>query len=592
MNDTVFAKIDAGEKNISNIFCDSYNFSIPPYQRPYAWEREQASELLQDLMDAAGVSPSNDETYSAGMYFLGSLVLVKKQNAREARIVDGQQRLITLTILLCVLRDITVDESQKRELDRYVRQAAQRFLGLPEQLRIRLRRQEDQSFFEEHIQSIDATANLPPPEQYEGSQTLIIENADYFRDQVGELTENNLTRLIVFILNSCYVVVITVPIETAARRIFKVLNARGLDLYPTDLLKVDLLERAVQRGGEDLERELSEQWENAESALGRDRFIDLFTHIRFIYQREKPRLALEEGFPKYVEPFTKFPPRKFFDNVFKPYEKALALLDDDPALFNKLGAKVAARISALKRLDNKDWEAPLIFCLNKFLKGEQFNLEEFVIKYERLAYYLFVTRADVNIRSRRYGSVLDQIDPRARMPQRHTDIELSDEETKTFFDALDGPVYLSTRVVRPLLLRLDQALSDQGAVYHQPIITVEHVAPQTIQEKSQWDIWFANRDVHEFWLHRIANLVLLSRRKNSKASNFDFEQKKTEYFVKDDVCPFILTAQVLQVDEWSENLLSVRQLELIAALAKDWELVSEFEQWKAKKLDQQDQYNN
>jgi len=88
-------KIEAHERNIGDIFSDLYQFEIPPYQRPYAWEEEQARELLNDLLDAM-----DNRDASGGLYFLGSIVLVKIPTEARARVIDGQQRLTTLTILL------------------------------------------------------------------------------------------------------------------------------------------------------------------------------------------------------------------------------------------------------------------------------------------------------------------------------------------------------------------------------------------------------------------------------------------------------------------------------------------------------------
>ena len=69
---TVLERIEAGEKRMADVFSDNYTFTIPPYQRPYAWELQQASELLDDLLDAV-----NLDNQSERLYFLGSIVLVK-----------------------------------------------------------------------------------------------------------------------------------------------------------------------------------------------------------------------------------------------------------------------------------------------------------------------------------------------------------------------------------------------------------------------------------------------------------------------------------------------------------------------------------
>src|SRR4051812_47206562 len=95
--------LKAHEHQVKKIFSSEFDFVIPHYQRPYAWEVEQALQLLDDLEDAL------DRTLQEP-YFLGSLVLVKPEDADpSAAVIDGQQRLTTLTILFSVLRDLSED---------------------------------------------------------------------------------------------------------------------------------------------------------------------------------------------------------------------------------------------------------------------------------------------------------------------------------------------------------------------------------------------------------------------------------------------------------------------------------------------------
>ena len=70
----------------------------------------------------------------------------------------------------------------------------------------------------------------------------------------------------------------------------------------------------------------------------------------------------------------------------------------------------------------------------------------------------------------------------------------------------------------------------------------------------------------------LANLVLLSRRKNASASNWDFGRKKTEYFQRGGVAPFALTAQVLNESDWTPVVLERRQKKLVDSLRKEWRL--------------------
>lgn len=568
MNDLAALRIEAAHKTISQVFCETYAFTIPPYQRPYAWEETQVEELLNDLTEAMQPKEQAD-----GFYFLGSIVLVKSHGSPEAKVVDGQQRLTTLTILLCVLRDLTSDVTARVNRERYVKQAADPDQGLKEKLRLQLR-ERDQPFFALHVQAEGATNNLPDKSGLEGSKARIVENAGVIRTRLEAMTEEQRSAFIRFLLTNCYLVVVEVPTDTAARRIFTVLNARGMDLSATDILKADLLERAG-----DAERALAQRWEECERSLGRDGFNDLFVHIRMIFERDKPRSALEKGFPEHVPPF-KGDPGAFIDKVLEPYADALSLSLDDKKLISLFGAKTTQLIRSLHRLDNKDWLPPLLFTLRRIADGIECDLADFVFRLERLAYYLFVTRADVTKRMARYADVLASLAPPMTSRIRSAGLELTQDEAFDLFEKLNGQVYSATRVVKPLLIRLEQASTDGSASYDYPTITVEHVCPQNPEEGSEWKSTFPDANEHAALLHRMGNLVLLAHRKNAAASNFDFNRKKNEYFAPGDTCPFVLTSEVRQLTAWNPQTIRARQVEMLSRLAKSWQLGAVFEAWK------------
>lgn len=569
MTDKSALRIEAAHKTIADVFSDEYTFSIPAYQRPYAWEETQVRELLTDLIEA--MSP---ESLTDGFYFLGSVVLVKEHGLPDARVVDGQQRLTTLTIIFSVLRDLTQDTETRVRRERYVKQSADDDRGLKEKLRLQLRKK-DQSYFEKTVQKTGATSELPDLSGLTGSKARIVENALLVRKFLSDMDEQKRAQFVRFLLQNCYLVIVEVPTDTAARRIFTVLNARGLDLTATDILKADLLERA----GDEQEDELSACWEDIETALGRDRFSDLFVHIRMIFEREKPRSALETGFPVHVPPFLG-DPNAFVNDELTPYSDAFFLQSDPDGLRQRYGQQTANLIASLDRLDNKDWLPPLLLCLRQGMERKRDNVSEVVFKLERLAYYLFVTRADVNARMTRYGDVLDYLDPIEDHKRKSNGIELTSDEVKLFFSTLNGPVYLATRVVKPLLLRIEQASTDGAATYDHPVISVEHVCPQTIDSGSEWHSMFPDPEEHAELLHKVGNLVLLSRRKNSAASNYDFVKKKDTYFVNGTASAFVMTSEVRDKNSWTPTIIRERQVEVLARLAKTWLLEDDFRAWK------------
>ncbi|MDQ8732441.1 DUF262 domain-containing HNH endonuclease family protein [Bradyrhizobium sp. LHD-71] len=552
--------IEAHERTIGQLFSDSFSFEIPSYQRPYAWEKEQADELLTDLIYAM----ENSKT-SGGMCFLGSIVLIKQPSAPLSKVVDGQQRLTTLTILLSVLRDLTENDEARLSRRNYVFQRANPDNGTEERYRLTLR-PKDQPFFSNHIQLPDATNKLPDPSTLTGSHARIIENARHFRTTLSTIPEDRRNALIAFIIQHCFVVAVAVPTPEAARRIFTVLNARGLDLTPTDILKADLLER----GAPSQEISLADRWEAVEQRIGRDKMVELFGHIRMMFERDKPRISLEKGFKEFVLPFNEDAER-FISNILEPISDAIALLSSNQSVKQRYGVKAATALRSLERIDNKDWLAPALLLMWK-AGDDAAHVSKVLCDLERVAYFLFTTRADVNARIRRFASVMNEIDMPAGQTISAVGLALSRVEQTEFIKALDGSLYTKTRVCKPVLFRLDERLSTGGASYDEQA-SIEHVLPQTVSSGSEWANLFPDEAERILWTHRIANLVLLTRRINAKASNWDFEQKKINYFATEDgTSPFVVTQGVLRAETWSPEYLKTRQAYLISTLADIWEL--------------------
>ena len=94
------ARIIGHEYPINKIFSPEFDFFIPTYQRPYAWTTEEAGELFEDIL---GFMQQQGATGPDDPYFLGSIVLIKAEESPRAEVIDGHQRLATLTLLLAAL---------------------------------------------------------------------------------------------------------------------------------------------------------------------------------------------------------------------------------------------------------------------------------------------------------------------------------------------------------------------------------------------------------------------------------------------------------------------------------------------------------
>ena len=93
---TMSNKITGKEYPLSKIFSADFEYHIPGYQRPYAWTEEETGILFDDLYEFF-------QTEAIDNYFLGSIVLIKDENKPYADVIDGQQRLTTLSILFSVM---------------------------------------------------------------------------------------------------------------------------------------------------------------------------------------------------------------------------------------------------------------------------------------------------------------------------------------------------------------------------------------------------------------------------------------------------------------------------------------------------------
>lgn len=555
-------KIQAAERPVGDVFSDEFRFSIPRYQRPYAWTTEQAGEMLDDLLAAATAGTDIDPA----PYFLGSIVLVKAENEPQAEVVDGQQRLTTLTILLSALRE-HVSPQFADSLEGRIFQKGDPIKGTIDQPRLTLR-DRDHEFFEKHVQSrvgISSISDLAS-DGLSDSRRNFVENGRLFLSRLAVLETEACDDLARYVALHTYLVTVSTQDFESAYRIFTVLNERGLDLTHTDILKSEIIGQIP----EPQQQQYTAKWEAEEEDLGRTDFADLFSHIRMVFAKTKARESILKEFR--AEVVAKVPDgRRLIDEVIVPLSDAFEIVTRVDYKSASGADEVNSLLRWLNLLDNTDWIPPAIRYVS--LPNVSGNaLRAFLADLERLAASMLIRRVDVTRRVERYGRLLGAIEGGDDLYAEHSPLQLDASERTETIDRVRSEIYTVTRVRLYVLLRLDSALSSGGASYDHPIITVEHVLPQSPPADSAWLSLFTD-DERAFWVHRLANLVLLSRRKNSEASNYEFDVKKEKYFkTKTGTSPFALTTQVLSEHTWTPAMLQQRQDELVKALAVLWRL--------------------
>jgi uncharacterized protein with ParB-like and HNH nuclease domain len=389
-------KISGAEFPLSKIFSSVFEYEIPSYQRPYAWTVDQASELFDDLYDFY-INKGLEDTY-----FLGSIVLIKEEGKPRAEVIDGQQRLSTLTILLALISS----KEYGSDFDKYILEPGNELEDLKPKPRLTLR-ERDRDFFKKYVQErqFDDLLSMDSARLATDSQRNIQSNSRFFLKQFQTTfgdDSNKIWKFGKFLIQRCYLVVVSTPSQQSAFRIFSVLNSRGLDLLPTDVIKADVIGRVSQERRDDF----TERWEEIEVRTGRDGFNDLFGHIRMIYSKVKAKRTLVEEFKEYV--LNIFSPEDLIEKALEPYAEAYLISKKQQYVSTQKAEEVNRLLKWLNRIDNSDWLPPAILFLSK-KKDEPEYVLWFFQNLERLAAYLHICAKNVNQRIERYAPVIESL---------------------------------------------------------------------------------------------------------------------------------------------------------------------------------------
>ena len=401
----------------------------------------------------------------------------------------------------------------------------------------------------------------------------IVRNARVLLDCIqNEFSGNNadVFEFLTFLVQKCCLVVVSTPSQKSAFRIFSVMNNRGLDLLPSDILKADIIGKI-----DDRKDEYAQKWEDLEQELGRNRFNELFAHIRMIKLKNKARRSVLEELQEFVVPRIASI-RNFIDDELFSYASALRVLKNGNYRADNNQFEINQYIYWLNQVSFSEWLPAAILFLHQ--KPDAHQSVEFFRHLEILTSYLHLSAKYTGKRIERYGSILKDLQKNPK--QCSPSLFLDDEEKQSFRELLDGNIYNGLTAVRRnyLILRLDAMISDGAANYKNAsgLLTIEHVLPQTIGDNGQWRQWWKKDEdggdtLHQTWLHRLANLIPLNKRRNSAASNLDFAEKKEKYFSGNkNVSSYALASKVLQENEWTPEVVEARQKELLDCLYRNW----------------------
>lgn len=270
--------IEANVKSIEKL--KDFYFVVPDYQREYVWEADdQVEQFLFDID-----SEYDPEVRTAPSYFIGSIIIVERDGQFD--VIDGQQRLTTVVISLCALRDLlkqnTLSEKQSRYFD-IVKQWLMDFDIHSDTTRVRLELQYDESR--------DFLAQLIHGEPYVGEDTASIKRMrdayELIRSHFQKVLDVSLDALISYVgyvLTRIELVVIQSENLGSALKIFETINQRGAGLNAMDLVKNLLFSEAREAEFGQIKatwRKLTKNLESCGEGQSPLRFLKYFLVARY-----------------------------------------------------------------------------------------------------------------------------------------------------------------------------------------------------------------------------------------------------------------------------------------------------------------------
>lgn len=559
-------QIESGKIVVRDVF-SRFWFRIPDYQRAYVWGKDEISELIGDVNYASEHNPD-------GQYFLGSMVLRKTTSVEEGvsfeehELLDGQQRLTTLMLILACIRDRTEKALRKSTCREMLYQEENEDKNIPGRNRLVYDiRDSVGDFIDLYVKADDGTRNSGLAEIAAGKNISLKNMAagmttvhDCFddKDRFGSVADFD--RFFRYLLNNALFIYVSTEDLDDAFRLFTILNDRGIPLSNSDILKARNLGAIT---GEKDRGKWAEYWEEVEGEMGRDEFDRFLSLVRTIYVKDKAREGLLKEFDERI--YGSKPPllalgTETFEAV-KAYKDAFdeaIRFDDLPAI---LGNAYRNRITVMRRgLPSTDWIPPVLAWYRKF---KTLQLLELIGRIDNKFSADWIAQLTPTQRISNMNDVLKCIDA-AKVPEDVLTSKVFDFDGKQLASLLDGEIY-GRRFAKYVLLRLEYLLAHHAAPLNLPDeISVEHILPQTPGKNSQWIENFTDGQ-REKWLHRLGNLMLLSRRKNTSLGNLEFADKRLRYF-QDRVESLPNSQRLLATASFSPTDLEVRHKDLLERL--------------------------
>ena len=577
---------------------------IPRFQRSYAWEQEQVKDLLNDIDAAMSRKSSSRKSPS---YFLGAMLCIEHKESKAGKknhyheIVDGQQRLVTLSIIFDTIQH-WVNENDTPQTKKQ--------LGMPPSVfannladflycgrKMFENPDKDHSYLltlgeADHIEYRqiikDGLSNAGGKrKRFNDAYKTIFE---FFKNKTKQSSAKYLKDFAEFLAKSVYIVAIYISDEADAYEVFEVLNARNMELTAVDLIKNKLL--SCFGRDEEAVKIAHEQWNTtfivcSEHPARMQDYVrchfqiqagnkvdpkKLYRHLRDMLGNEKQKRQravkflgdLEKHCHEFGAMFSK--DNGFWEEFKKGKKGKKSDINSSVGYLKEYRVVYTIMFAMLYAKKPKDFIVKAYRLLTVFIKrtravGDRFSvIEYYEEEFARLSHQFKNNKGPKNINE--FLKEIKRIDVGGSGRQVLLD--------QNFIEKMSERTKIGENDAKLILVELSNYLQDkEKTATHVDAgnVTLEHIFPKKPNDK-EWPE-FQDKDIGPFYLGRLGNLALLQGQRNTEISNKKFSYKKQRGYAPGK-CGILLTNELYEIRKWTPDEVKKRSVRLATLAAKVW----------------------
>ena len=556
--------LDTRTTSFGDLIGNGKIYRVPPFQRDYSWEEENWEDLWQDIL----IIYSNPDS----SHYMGAIVLQSSGTSdKEFTIIDGQQRLATLSIVAIAVIE-KIQKLVEREKHKEANQERQEILKRtylsdrdPRSLRYSSKiilNENNNDFYQSNLINLRQPLNIRALSK---SNQLLWQAFQYFSNHLEELQAivQDGERLAEFLTNAVaqrlLFIQINVEDELNAYTVFETLNARGMELSSTDLLKNYLF--SLFQGPDDLQ-EAQRQWRRIVNTVQMEKFPEF---LRYYLSLQETRVRRERLF-KIVRESVKDGQQAFeLLDQLENYSSLFIALSNSNDDFWRDNPENRSYIRELELFRVKQAYPTLFAAYKKFSSDNFTRLLKLVCVLSFR--YTVVSSLNPNELETLYNRVAISItNAETTNPRQVFDalrsVYVSDEKFSQDFSLLS----ISTRgqkrkLVRYILWKLEIDASERQDISEDGF-SVEHILPESPTD--DWRRTFTDSQLEEM-VYRIGNLTPLEPNLNRQVGNGSYSIKQEAYQQS-----VYKLAQNILAEEWVADVLATRQRQLAQRATHIW----------------------